>query len=89
MEQNEKIRITIDTTKLPASATFTGKDGHKRISVDVALRRGGVDDYGNTHNVSVWDKETSQRIYVGSGKIETFGEAQQPRVKSSDDDLPL
>lgn len=85
MEQNEKIRVTIDTTKLPASAVFTGQNGHKYIAFDLMERRGGEDEYGNTHAASCWDKTSGQRIYVGKGKTETFGQQAAPQ----NDDLPL
>ena len=72
----EKIRITIDTAKLPAGATFRGQNGHTYIQVDLLPRLGGADDYGNTHSVSCWDKDAHERVYVGKGKTETLPSSQ-------------
>lgn len=82
----EKIIVTIDTTKLPAGAFFTGTNsGKKYLQVEVAERRDGTDQYGKTHNVSVWDKQTQQRIYVGDGKLV---EVQRQNSPADNGDLP-
>lgn len=88
----EKVRITIDVAKLPASAIFKNSEGRKFIIVDVAARRDGEDQYGKTHTVSVWDRASDKRIYVGAGKLEVVGEsapAQPVDLGLNDDDLPL
>lgn len=85
----EKINIKIDTAKLPVGAIFVGQNGHKYIDVDVVARRDGADDYGNTHNVSAWDKINKERVYVGKGKVVTVGEGSQSGTALADDDLPL
>ena len=84
----EKIRISIDVAKLPSAAIFRNGEGRKFIIVEVAPRKDGEDQFGKTHTVSVWDAQAEQRVYVGSGKAETIGAAQQ-NVSLNDDDLPL
>lgn len=87
----EKIIVTIDTTKLTAAAFFQGSNsGKKYLQVEVAERQNGADQYGKTHTVSVWDKTTQQRIYVGDGKLMTIerGTATAP-AQTQDDDLPF
>ena len=85
----EKVRISIDVAKLPAAAIYRNGEGRKFIIVEVAPRKDGEDQFGKTHTVSVWDAQTEQRVYVGSGKAETIGAAQQQNVGINDDDLPL
>ena len=83
----EKIIITIDTTKLPAAAFFTGNNsGKKYLQVEVAERQGGADQYGKTHTVSVWEKQTQQRVYVGDGKLV---QVERKQGSPADDDLPM
>lgn len=85
----EKIKITIDTTKLTAAAFFTGsKNGKKYLQVDVVPRQGGADQYGKTHSVSVWDNVNKQRIYVGDGRAEEVKQRAPQAPAPSDDDLP-
>ena len=84
----EKIRISIDVAKLPSAAIYRNGEGRKFIIVEVAPRKDGEDQFGKTHTVSVWDAQAEQRVYVGSGKAETIGTAQQ-NVSLNDDDLPL
>ena len=88
----EKIIITIDTTKLPAAAFFTGQNsGKKYLQVEVAERQGGADQYGKTHTVSVWEKNSQERIYVGDGRlvqIERRQDAPTP-PRNDDGDLPF
>lgn len=84
----EKIRVTIDTTKLTACAFFTGSNSGKRyIQVEVAPRQGGPDQYGKTHTVSVWDNVNKQRIYVGDGRAVEVGQ-RAPQSPAPNDDLP-
>lgn len=86
----EKIKITIDTTKLTASAFFTGSNsGKKYLQVEVAPRQGGADQYGKTHTVSVWDKNTQQRIYVGDGRAVEVEQRAPQAPAPQDDDLPV
>lgn len=91
----EKIIVTIDTTKLTAAAFFQGSNsGKKYLQVEVAPRLGGADDYGKTHTVSVWDKQTQQRIYVGDGKLVNIEQRQaSPQApapaQEEDNDLPF
>ena len=90
----EKIIVTIDTSKLPAAAFFTGSNsGKKYLQVEVTARQGGEDQYGKTHAVSMWDKQTQQRIYVGDGKLVDVGpRVEAPRgvpAPADDSDLPF
>lgn len=89
----EKIIVTIDTTKLTASAFFQGSNsGKKYLQVEVAERQNGADQYGKTHTVSVWDKQAQQRIYVGDGKLVTIerGTAPAPaQTQEVEGDLPF
>lgn len=85
----EKIRITIDVAKLPADAIYKTAEGRKYITVEVAPRRDGEDQYGKTHTVSVWCKSSEQRVYVGHGKAETVEFGGNSGATLDDDDLPL
>lgn len=85
----EKIRVTIDVAKLPADAIYKTAEGRKYITVEVAPRRDGEDQYGKTHTVSVWCKGSEQRVYVGSGKAEQVQTGGGHSSSIDDDDLPL
>ena len=41
--------------------------------VDIVPNRNGADQYGNTHSISVYDKQNRKPIYLGNLKPQEFG----------------
>jgi len=65
----------IDLSKIPAEAIRTDNYGNKSIWVDVVERQ-APSNYGDTHYVSIYDKERGQRIYLGNLRPRDFGSSQ-------------
>ena len=68
----------------------------KCIYIDIVPNRNGVDNYGNTHALTLYNNNTKQTIYLGNLKEVAFGKsgasapAGQPAPQVEDDmDLPF
>jgi hypothetical protein len=77
------IIIDVCLTDLPKSKITVGKNGKSYMKLKVAQKR-AVDDYGNTHYVSVnkTKEETEKKvdtIYVGTGKEYVFQGDSKPQ----------
>lgn len=60
------INISIDVNKIPKDRIFVGKNG-KYLNLTITELR-EPDQYGNTHTVYLYNKESKQKNYVGKGK---------------------
>ena len=83
-------------SKIPKELIGQTKTGDKCIYVDIVPNRNGADDYGNTHTITLYNKNTKQTIYLGNLKEVEFGKsgaatpAGQPASSEVDDgDLPF
>lgn len=72
-----KLNGRLMLTKIPKNLILstTDKDGNvqKFIYVDIVPNKNGPDQYGNTHSIQVYDKETKQVHYLGNCKPQDFG----------------
>ena len=85
----EKLNGRLSLSKIPKELIQTSQNGEKFIYVDIVPNRNGADQYGNTHTVSIYDKQKRERIYLGNLKPQEFGQNGQGGGNSrGNDDLP-
>ena len=89
-----KLNGMLVLSRIPKELIGQNKKGDKVIYVDIVPNRNGADDYGNTHTITLYNKNTKQTIYLGNLKEVEFGKsgaatpAGQP-ASSEEDDLPF
>ena len=90
----KKLNGMLNLSKIPKELIGQTKKGSKCIYVDIVPNRNGADEYGNTHTITLYNKNTKQTIYLGNLKEVEFGKsgadtpAGQP-APSAEDDLPF
>ena len=90
----KKLTGLLNLSKIPKELIGQTKKGSKCIYVDIVPNRNGADEYGNTHAITLYDKNTKQTIYLGNLKEVEFAKsgaatpAGQPAA-SEEDDLPF
>ena len=85
----EKLNGRLSLSKIPKELIQTSQNGEKFIYVDIVPNRNGADQYGNTHSVSIYDKQKRERVYLGNLKPQEFGQNGQGGGNSrGSDDLP-
>ena len=92
----KKLTGLLNLSKIPKELIGQTKKGEKCLFVDIIPNRNGADDYGNTHTITLYNKNTKQTIYLGNLKEVEFGKsgaatpAGQPASSEEDDmDLPF
>ena len=89
----KKLTGLLNLSKIPKELIGQTKKGSKCIYVDIVPNRNGADDYGNTHAITLYDKNTKQTIYLGNLKEVEFGKSgaatsQTASAPADEDDLP-
>ena len=85
----------LNLSKIPKELIGQTKKGDKCVYIDIVPNRNGADDYGNTHTITLYNKNTKQTIYLGNLKEVEFGKsgaatpAGQPASSVDDTDLPF
>ena len=69
----QKLNGRLNLSKIPKELIQTANDGTKFCYVDIVPNRNGADQYGNTHSISVYDKQNRKPIYLGNLKPQEFG----------------
>ena len=91
----KKLNGRLYLSKIPKELVLADDKGRKYIYVDIVPNRNGADNYGNTHAITLYDKNTKQTIYLGNLKEVEFGKsgaatpAGQPAPPVEDEDLPF
>ena len=91
----KKLTGLLNLSKIPKELIGQTKKGEKCIYIDIVPNRNGADDYGNTHTITLYNKNTKQTIYLGNLKEVEFGKsgAATPQGQSGssvdDTDLPF
>lgn len=86
----EKLHGMLNLSKIDKSLITTNSKGEKVIWVDMVPRKNGPDQYGSTHSLQQYNKDTRQIIYLGDFKPQQFGQASAaPAPASNPDDLPF
>ena len=90
-----KLTGLLNLSKIPKELIGQTKKGEKCIFIDIIPNRNGADEYGNTHTITLYNKNTKQTIYLGNLKEVEFGKsgaatpAGQPASQIEDEDLPF
>ena len=89
----KKLTGLLNLSKIPKELIGQTKKGEKCLFVDIIPNRNGADEYGNTHTITLYNKNTEQASYLGNLKEVEFGKrgAATPAVQpapSEEDDLP-
>ena len=63
----------LNLSKIDKSLICTTAKGDKCIWIDVVPNKNGEDQYGNTHAVTLYNKDTRETIYLGNLKPQEFG----------------
>lgn len=84
----------INLSKIDKNLIVSDKNGNKCIWVDI-LEKKEPDQYGNTHTLTMYNKEMRETIYLGDFKPQEFGNGSQVKadpalseLQKSDEDLP-
>ena len=91
----KKLTGLLNLSKIPKELIGQTKKGEKCIFIDIIPNRNGADDYGNTHTITLYNKNTKQTIYLGNLKEVEFGKSGaatpclQPSASVELDDLPF
>lgn len=70
----KKLNGMMNLSKIPKDLIGQTKKGEKCIFVDIVPRKGGADEYGNTHSIQLYNKDTKETIYLGNLKTVEFGQ---------------
>ena len=89
----KKLTGLLNLSKIPKELIGQTKKGDKCIYVDIVPNRNGADEYGNTHTITLYNKNTKQTIYLGNLKEVEFGKSgastsQNAGASAVEDDLP-
>ena len=87
-----KLTGMLNLSRINKDLIFTTKRGDKAIFIDIVPNKDGEDQYGNTHAVTLYNKDTRETIYLGNLKEVQFGAAKStgaPAEQNSNDDLPF
>ena len=91
----KKLTGLLNLSKIPKELIGQTKKAEKCIYIDIVPNRNGADDYGNTHTITLYNKNTKQTIYLGNLKEVECGKsgAATPQGQSGtsvdDTDLPF
>ena len=69
----KKLTGLLNLSKIDKSLIGTTKKGAKCIFIDIVPIKGGQDEYGNTHNITLYNKNTRETTYLGKLKTQEFG----------------
>ena len=68
-----KLTGLINLARIPKELITKNKNGEATIWVDIVPNKNGADNYGNTHSIQLYTKETKQIVYLGNVKPQEFG----------------
>ena len=71
----KKLTGLLNLSKIPKELIGQTKKREKCIFIDIIPNRNGADDYGNTHTITLYNKNTKQTIYLGNLKEVEFGKS--------------
>ena len=64
----KKLTGLLNLSKIPKELIGQTKNGAKCIYVDIVPNRNGADNYGNTHAITLYNKNTKQTIYLAGAE---------------------
>ena len=89
----KKLNGRLYLSKIPKELVLADDKKRKYIYVDIVPNRNGADEYGNTHTITLYNKNTKQTIYLGNLKEVQFGSGapglRNPLPSTDDIDMPF
>lgn len=73
-----KLHGLLNLSKIDKSLIVKNKNGESCIWVDILENLSGPDQYGNTHTMTTYNKDTRTTTYLGNFKPQEFGKAAAP-----------
>jgi hypothetical protein len=87
-----KLHGRINLSKIDKNLITTNSKGEKCIWVDILEKKDGPDDYGNTHTLTLYNKDLKAKIFLGDFRPVEFGQVSQGTAPAASvqesDDLP-
>lgn len=77
-----KLTGSFNLSRIPKGCITTKANGDKVIFIDV-LQRKLVDAYGNTHTITVYDRNERKAVYLADLKPQEFGSKEAADQKAS------
>jgi len=68
----------LNLSRIPKNLIQTNSKGEKILYIDLAERQ-TPGQYGDTHYIKVWDKESRQSYYIADLKPREFGQQSAPQ----------
>lgn len=91
----KKLTGILKCNRIPRELVRTNDKGEKTLWVDVIAKK-EADQYGNTHTITCYDKESGKTFYLADLKTVEFGkkeetpkEAPKEAPSETNDDLPF
>lgn len=86
-----KLHGMLNLSKIDKSLITTNQRGEKVLWVDIVPNKRGEDQYGNTHSIQVYNRDTREVLYLGNLKPQDFGGQGAPakQEENNGDDLPF
>ena len=84
----KKLTGLLNLSKIDKSLIGMTKKKDKCIFIDIVPIKGGQDEYGNTHSITLYNKNTRETIYLGKLKTQEFGAGAGAPAPGLRDPLP-
>ena len=84
-----KLRGVLNLRKIKKSLITVNSKGEKIIFIDVVPNKNGADQYGNTHALTMFDRDEGRPIYLANLKPEEFGATVAHDSAETKEDLPF
>lgn len=83
-----KLHGVLNLSRINKNFITINSKGEKIIYIDVVPNKGGEDQYGNTHALTMFDRDAGRSIYLANLKPQEFG-GTAPAAPANLDDLPF
>lgn len=68
----KKLTGPLNLSRIPKECITTNRNGDKILWLDV-IKKKMVDGYGNSHTISIWDRNARTTVYLADLKEQEFG----------------
>lgn len=76
----KKLTGMLNLSKIPKELIKKNKNGESIIWVDVMANSKGEDQFGNTHTITIYDKDNRKNIYIANLKQQEIQTKTTPQV---------
>lgn len=84
-----KLHGRLNLSKIKKSLIAIDDKGCRVIYIDVVPNKNGADQYGNTHALTMFDRDEGRPIYLANLKPEEFGATVAHDPAETKEDLPF